>query len=436
MASAMTMSMNAMAQSDYDMIAVPYEQDAAWDEIVMANDDVVSTGVYIRAAASANSQVVGSLYKGQAAWIVDQGEEWTEIYSGGLTGFVKNEYLVFGEDAEALAQAHGVEGVVTTWTDVKLFTDDSNASGVVRELGSGESFVLLQDNGHWLQVQNGADSMAYVSSDDVSRVLLFDTAVAKDDVDTESTYEETTYEEPTYEEPTYEEPVYEEPTYTEPAYTEPTYEEPVYTEPTYTEPTYTEPTYEEPVYEEPTYTEPTYEEPTYTDTDYDYDDTDDYVDDGIWYDADTDTYYDADGNVIQTGTIQETESYVEDYVDDYVEETEAVYTNSDDVTLLGALIYCEAGNQSYEGMVAVGAVVMNRVYSSSFPNTISEVIYQSGQFTPAYSGTLASALANGVPSTCYEAAAAALAGENPVGSALYFNTGTGKGIRIGDHQFY
>ena len=51
--------------------------------------------------------------------------------------------------------------------------------------------------------------------------------------------------------------------------------------------------------------------------------------------------------------------------------------------LLAALIYCEAGNQPYEGQVAVGAVVMNRVRSGSYPNTISEVIYQSGQFGPA-----------------------------------------------------
>lgn len=110
--------------------------------------------------------------------------------------------------------------------------------------------------------------------------------------------------------------------------------------------------------------------------------------------------------------------------------------STDDTTLLAALIYCEAGNQSYDGMVAVGAVVMNRVNSSSFPNTISEVIYQSGQFSPASSGALATALANGVPSTCYTAAAAAIAGEDPTGGALYFNTTANKGIQIGDHWFY
>ena len=125
-----------------------------------------------------------------------------------------------------------------------------------------------------------------------------------------------------------------------------------------------------------------------------------------------------------------------------VYETEAPQTepsidvSADDLNLLAAIIYCEAGNQSREGKVAVGAVVMNRVASSLFPNTIYDVIYQSGQFTPASSGALANALANGVPDDCVEAAQAALNGENPVGGALYFNTGSGQGMQIGDHQFY
>ena len=56
--------------------------------------------------------------------------------------------------------------------------------------------------------------------------------------------------------------------------------------------------------------------------------------------------------------------------------------------LMASLIFCEAGNQPYEGQVAVGAVVLNRVKSSVYPNSVSEVIYQSGQFSPAMSGWL------------------------------------------------
>ena len=71
-----------------------------------------------------------------------------------------------------------------------------------------------------------------------------------------------------------------------------------------------------------------------------------------------------------------------------------------------------------------------------FPDSISEVIYQSGQFTPAYSGALANVLAAGARSDCYEAAQAALNGGKPVGSCLYFNSGYGQGIQIGYQHFY
>ena len=107
-----------------------------------------------------------------------------------------------------------------------------------------------------------------------------------------------------------------------------------------------------------------------------------------------------------------------------------------DKRLLAALIFCEAGNQPYEGQVAVGAVVMNRVNSGVYPNSISEVIYQSGQFTPAMTGWLDSVLASGgYTDSAMQAAEDALAGSNPVGNCLYFSTG-GYGMQIGDHYFH
>ena len=107
-----------------------------------------------------------------------------------------------------------------------------------------------------------------------------------------------------------------------------------------------------------------------------------------------------------------------------------------DRELLASLIFCEAGNQPYEGQIAVGAVVMNRVKSGAYPNTISEVIYQSGQFTPAMTGWLDSVRANaGYTASAMQAAEEALAGSSPVGDCLYFSTG-GWGMRIGDHYFH
>ena len=104
--------------------------------------------------------------------------------------------------------------------------------------------------------------------------------------------------------------------------------------------------------------------------------------------------------------------------------------------LLASLIFCEAGNQPYEGQVAVGAVVLNRVKSSVYPNSVSEVIYQSGQFSPAMSGWLDRVRANaGYSESALQAAEDALNGSNPVGDCLYFSTG-GYGMQIGDHFFH
>ena len=117
-------------------------------------------------------------------------------------------------------------------------------------------------------------------------------------------------------------------------------------------------------------------------------------------------------------------------------EAQAASVAASEQELLAALIYCEAGNQPYEGQVAVGAVVMNRVRSGSYPNTITEVIYQSGQFGPAMTGWLDSVLASGCYSdTARQAAADAIAGSNPVGDCLYFGNGNW-GIKIGDHYFH
>lgn len=114
----------------------------------------------------------------------------------------------------------------------------------------------------------------------------------------------------------------------------------------------------------------------------------------------------------------------------------AVAASQSDLDLLAAIIECEAGGESYEGKIAVGAVVLNRVRSSSFPGTVSGVIYQSGQFSPAGSGKLQQVLSRGARSDCYTAAQDALNGANNIGGCLYFHAGSGSGITIGNQTFY
>lgn len=115
---------------------------------------------------------------------------------------------------------------------------------------------------------------------------------------------------------------------------------------------------------------------------------------------------------------------------------------SDDVTLLAALCQYEAGT-NYDNCLAVANVVLNRVRSSSYPNSIRGVIYQSGQFGTVTSGALDRFLSNGPSSTCVSAAKAALAGNNNIGSRVQFRavwatdpSSHSNSVVIGDNCFF
>lgn len=105
--------------------------------------------------------------------------------------------------------------------------------------------------------------------------------------------------------------------------------------------------------------------------------------------------------------------------------------------LLAAIIQCEAEGEPYEGKIAVGNVVLNRVHSSRFPNTITGVIYAPKQFSPVASGRLAYRLEAGVNEECIRAATEVLNGKH-ITDALFFRRDNGSisGTIIGHHVFY
>lgn len=110
-----------------------------------------------------------------------------------------------------------------------------------------------------------------------------------------------------------------------------------------------------------------------------------------------------------------------------------------DRKLLANLIYCEAGAEPYAGQLAVGSVVINRVLSEKFPDSVVGVIYQNRQFSPVASGRLSLALGeNRATADCYRAADEAMAGVTNVGTCVYFRTPIDglTGISIGGHIFY
>lgn len=116
----------------------------------------------------------------------------------------------------------------------------------------------------------------------------------------------------------------------------------------------------------------------------------------------------------------------------------AVEATVDDVTLLAAIIQCEAGNEVYEGQLAVGAIVMNRVRSGGYPSTVHDVIYQKSQFPPAGAGSVANVAAKGPKQSCLQAAQEALNGTDNTGGATCFRRASSghAGVVIGNHVFY
>lgn len=134
------------------------------------------------------------------------------------------------------------------------------------------------------------------------------------------------------------------------------------------------------------------------------------------------------------------------------EEEDMKTVDEEDLRLLSSIIFAEAGNQCYAGKLGVGIVVMNRVKSEDFPNTIKEVIYQKKpvtQFSPTKNGSYEEALElydnNEIPEDCILAALSAMDGvtiveyksnEYDLKDYLYFGRKTKSyKLQIGLHQF-
>ena len=396
--------------------------DDVWAYRAVAN---VVEAVNIRAAASEDSTIVGYLTTAASADVIERGETWSLVISGGVEGYVRNDCLAFGEDAKNLAGVYGSEGVKTYWDGVSLFAAPDGSSEVLSTVSAGKEYEVLSNDGSWVEVQMDDATVAYVPAEDVMETTILDKAVSTGDAygsvsgssnsgSYDSSYSDMSYDDGSSYSDSYSDSSYD--SYDDgSSYSDNSYD-------TSYDSSYSDTSYDD----GSSYTDSSY------DTSYDNSYTDSSYDDGSSYtDSSSDTSYDDGSSYDSSSDTSYDDSSSSDTTDT------STSASSSDRELLAGLIYCEAGNQSWDGKVAVGAVVLNRVASSSFASTIKGVIYESGQFSPAGSGWLDSVIANGsIPSSCYDAADAALAGENPIGSAMYFNTGSGKGIKIGAHQFY
>ncbi len=284
-------------------------------DLVMAD---VQDALNVRAEASEESEKVGLLYKDCGGRILERKDGWTKIKSGDLIGWAKDDYLLFDEEAENLAEEVG-NMIVTIETDaLRVRKEPNTESGIFAYIAQDDELDVVEVvNDEWISVDY-EDEIGYVSAE-------------------------------------------------------------------------------------------------YVDMDF-------HIDAGETMEA------------ILAREKAEAEARAKAKL---TANQGAVVAGADETRLLAALIYCEAGNQGYEGQLAVGAAVMNRVRSGAYPNSISGVIYASGQFTPAYNGRLARAYGGNVPDSCFTAAQEALNGATNIGGATHFRRAGGhEGLVIGDHVFW
>lgn len=292
-------------------IVFPDEFD--YNDLVMVD---IRNYVNVRSEATVDSEKMGVLYKDCGGTLLEEGEEWSRIRSGDLVGWVENTYLLFGDDARAMASDVGMTFAVVNTRSLRLHSDASLESEVLAVIPENEIMeVVDQSEPGWVYVDYG-EWDGYVSAD--------------------------------------------------------------------------------------------------------------YVD--ISFEVD------AGETMAQIRAREAAEAEARRH-----QNYGAYMTDADDLLLLAALIQCEAGGEPYEGQVAVGAVVMNRVRSAAYPNTIHGVIYASGQFTPAMTGRLNQVYNSGnIKQSCIQAAQEALNGTSNVGAFTHFRTNNGAhtGIAIGHHIFY
>lgn len=291
------------------------EESGVKSDLVMAD---VKAALNVRADASEDSAKVGLLYKDCGGRILERRNGWTKIESGDLVGWAKDEYLLFNEDAEALANEVG-NLIVTIKTETlrvrKEPNEESSILGLIAQDDALEVIEIVNDD--WISVYFENDT-AYVSAKYVKVDFRIDAG---------------------------------------------------------------------------------------------------------------ETMASIKKREEEAAAIRKQE---------IANANQAVIADADDLRLMAALIQCEAGSEPYEGKLAVGSVVMNRVRSGAYPNTISGVIYASGQFTPAVNGKVAKVYNNGnISDSSYQAAQEAMSGVSNVGVATHFRVaGNHDGILIGHQVFW
>ena len=137
-------------------------------DAVMAN---VSDAVNVRVEPSEEAEVAGKLYKNCGGTILEQADGWTKLTSGELTGWTKDEFLLFGDEAEAMQQEVGSLKATVKTDALRVRKEASEDAGIYTVLALGESVTAVEEADGWVTVQVDEDTQGYVSADYVDCLL-------------------------------------------------------------------------------------------------------------------------------------------------------------------------------------------------------------------------------------------------------------------------
>lgn len=149
------------------------------DAKVESNQVVANIDSYlnIRADNSEDSEVVGKFYNGNVGTLVHKGKEWSVVASGNAYGYVKNDYLLFGDDAEQYIESNCDQVAKVTAETLNVRADESTDSEIVTQSDADSALTVLSEDNGWVKVAVSEDQVGYVSSDYVYLDYVYETAV-------------------------------------------------------------------------------------------------------------------------------------------------------------------------------------------------------------------------------------------------------------------
>ncbi len=158
------------------------EEDTSLEEKAAALDSNqvvanIDSFLNIRAEASEEAEVIGKFYRGNVGTIIEKGEEWSVVSSGNAYGYVHNDYLLFGDEAEAYIENNCDQVAKVATETLNIRAENSTESDILALTDEGSTYTILGNEEGWVKVALSEEQVGYVSSDYVYIDYVYETAV-------------------------------------------------------------------------------------------------------------------------------------------------------------------------------------------------------------------------------------------------------------------